>query len=117
MMPRYSRSDAPRAVVRVSASGATSPTWRSRSISCFTLRTKSPPDRSSSAMTTSKDSPAAHAYARARKVGSGSRVVGSPAFSSARTSLRATWSIWVARSRTRRDGYHGGGGASLERCS
>ena len=27
------------------------------------------------------------------------------------------WSIEVARSRTRRDGYHGGGGASFERCS
>ena len=50
------------------------PTWRSRSMSCLALRTKSPPDSSSSSRTSSSGSPAAHAWARARKPGSGGRV-------------------------------------------
>ena len=58
---RKSRSAASRAPLAVAGSGATSASWRSRSTSCLTLRTKSPPDISSSAMTSPRSSPAAHA--------------------------------------------------------
>ena len=44
-------------------SGATSPTWRSRSMHCLTLRTKSPPVSSSSSSTSARSSPRAHSYA------------------------------------------------------
>ena len=49
-----------RAAAAVSGTGAMSPSWRSRSMSCFMLRTKSPPEMSSSAITSSSSSPDAH---------------------------------------------------------
>ena len=42
--PRSRRSAAARALLAVSSLPATTATWRSRSMTCFTLRTKSPPD-------------------------------------------------------------------------
>ena len=47
------------------------------------VRTKSPPDRSSSSTTDANDCPAAQAWASATNVGSGARVTGRPASSSA----------------------------------
>src|SRR5699024_5475919 len=44
---RNTASAASRAVARPPSSGAISPSWRSRSTSCFMVRTKSPPVRSS----------------------------------------------------------------------
>src|SRR5205085_3673646 len=62
--PRKSASAAARAVAAVSGRGATSPSWRNRSISCLMLRTKSPPVRSfSSPSTSSRLLPAAQAWA------------------------------------------------------
>ena len=52
-----------RARARVASFGATSPTWRSRSMHCLTWRTKSPPVISSSSSTSASDSPAAQSYA------------------------------------------------------
>ena len=49
--PRASESAARRALARVFGSAARSPSWRSRSIRVRTLRTKSPPVRSSSSTT------------------------------------------------------------------
>ena len=77
------RPIAPAADVSGSATSATCPRT---SISCFTLRTKSPAARSSSSSTSSSVSPAAHAWAMARKVGSGGRVRSRPASSSMRFS-------------------------------
>ena len=48
---------------RVSSTGASRASWRSRSMSCFIVRTKSPPDSSSSSTTVAKDCPAAQAWA------------------------------------------------------
>ena len=64
---------------RSPGSGATSAIWRSRSITCFTLRTKSPPVISSSSSTSARSSPFAHAWIAAVKPGSGRRVSGSRA--------------------------------------
>src|SRR5438067_1029225 len=44
-------------------------------MSCLTLRTKSPPDISSSAMTSASSSPAAPLWARSAKPGAGERVI------------------------------------------
>ena len=52
----------PRRRRRSPAFGATSPIWRSRSITCLTLRTKSPPVISSSSRTSARSSPATQAY-------------------------------------------------------
>src|ERR1043166_1027608 len=45
-------------------------------MSCLTLRTKSPPDISSSAMTSASSSPAAQLWAKSAKPGAGMRVIG-----------------------------------------
>ncbi len=71
--PRNSRPAAAAAVRRVSWSGAVAASWSSRSISCFTVRTKSPPESSSDSTTSAKPSPAAHAWAIAKNAGSGVR--------------------------------------------
>ena len=52
---------------RVSASGATNATCRARSMSCFIVRTKSPPVSSSGPTTSASSSPAIQACAAARK--------------------------------------------------
>ena len=52
-------------------------------MSCLTLRTKSPPVTTSSAMTSARSSPDAHPWAAAKKPGSGIRVRGRPAAASA----------------------------------
>ena len=75
------------------ARGRPRPTWRSRSMSSLTLRTKSPPDRSSSPSTSSSASPAAQAWARAKNPGSGGRVAGRPErLPRRRCSSAASWS-------------------------
>ena len=72
--PLKHRSAAWAATRRVPAFGAASLSCRRRSISCFVLRTKSPPDKSSSSSTPSSSPPAAQAWAKATNPGSGSRV-------------------------------------------
>ena len=74
--PRRQRSAACRAVAAVSGSAATSAIWRSRSITCFTLRTKSPPVISSSSRTSARSSPATHAWIAAVKPGIGAAGLG-----------------------------------------
>ena len=82
--PRPPGAGGRRPARRRSTSSATSAavtreSWRSRSISCFMLRTKSPPVTDSSPMTSARSSPAAHPWATAKKPGSGFRVCGRPA--------------------------------------
>ena len=69
---RNARRAASRDRSRVLRPGATCATWRARSTSCFIVRTKSPPV-SSSTPTTSRPSPATHAWAAATNPGSGGR--------------------------------------------
>ena len=59
--PRRQASAPARAAAEVSAFGATSAIWRRRSMTCFTLRTKSPPVISSSSRMSARSSPRAHA--------------------------------------------------------
>jgi len=91
--PRCSASAAARAALAVAGTAATSPIWRSRSITWRTTRTKSPAVMSSSSSTSPRSSPAAQAWAMARKVGSGWRVSGSPAASSSACSSLVSASI------------------------
>ena len=72
----------------------------SRSMHCFTLRTKSPPVISSSSSTSASGSPATHSAMWSVNPGSGPRVSGSPASSSLWLRSRAMRSI--ARTRARR---------------
>src|SRR5918994_5194464 len=115
--PRCSASVACRAARAVAGSGAMSPTWRTRSMRVLMLRTKSPPDSSSSPSTSPSGSPAAQAWARGTKPGSGARVPGSPAASSSARSSSASRSRSPHRVRTSREGNHGGGGVVGPRCS
>ena len=64
----------PRGAPTSPASGATSPIWRSRSMSCFTLRTKSPPVSSSSSSTSASVVAGRPRVGQAQNVGSGGRV-------------------------------------------
>ena len=106
-----------RATARVGGSGATSATWRARSISCFIVRTKSPPVTSSSPTTVLRACPAIQPWAAAKKPGSGGRWLPSPLArsSAARSSLTAT--MRSQRCRAAPSGNHGGAGGSGLRCS
>ena len=74
------------------------------------LRTKSPPDTASSTITSDSSSPAAHPWAWATKPGSGRRVRGRPASSSAMFSSVAIVSSWDHRRFSRGEGNHGSSG-------
>ena len=105
-------------VARVSSTGASRASWRSRSMSCFMLRTKSPPDSSSSSTTSAKRCPAAQACARATNVGSGGRGHGAGRPPPPRGAARRRATRWPPTACGRsRDGNHGAGGASGLRCS
>ena len=100
--PREQASAAARAVAAVAASGATSPIWRSRSMHCFTFRTKSPPVSSPSSRTVERSSPRTQPAIRGVSPGSGVRVSGRRPSRSESTRSRQIRSIARARFGDRR---------------